>query len=172
MPAARKPIIGVFAALLVLALTPTMAQAATTPCPASEKYAPLGVNGAKTPVTPSPVPAFPHDIQEEPYREEAVARSFYRLDLSGSPTAPDATLGDVKVTLTWDNRTDFDLYVYDGADSELGRSVSSNFLSGVGKETVVLTTLSHCQDLRIDVVNYLGLPTSALQLELTVSNLA
>lgn len=172
MPAARKSLIGVFAALLVLALTPSLAQAATAPCPASEKYAPLGLNGVKKPVTPSPVPAVPHDLTGEPYREEAVSRSFYRLDLSGSTTAPDATLGDVTVRLTWDNRTDFDLYVYDGSDSELGTSVSSNFVSGVGRETVSLPALSQCQDLRIDVVNYLGLPNSALQLELTVANLA
>jgi hypothetical protein len=172
MPAARRSIVGVFAALLVLALTPTVAQAATAPCPASDKYAPLGLNGVKKAVTPSPTPAVGHDVTGEPYREEAVTRSFYRLDLSGSPTKPDAALGDVTIRLTWDNRTDFDMYVYDGAGSELGESVSSNFVSGVGRETVGVPALSHCQDLRIDVVNYLGLPTSALQLEITVANLA
>jgi hypothetical protein len=83
---------------------------------------------------------------------------------------PDATAADVTVTLTWDNRSDYDLYVYDGADEILSYSNSFNPSTGVGREEVVLTALPHCTDLRIDVLNYLGLPTLAMELRLGVTN--
>lgn len=116
------------------------------------------------------MPSVGHDIQEVPYNEASVTRFHYRADVSGSATKPLANRGTVELTLSWDNDSDFDLYVYDAEGNELGLSNSFNPLDGSG-ETLSFPDTYHCTDLRIDVVNYLGLPDSALVLDAKVKSL-
>jgi hypothetical protein len=166
-------------ALAVLALGTAPAAAQTTPeptppCPASEQFSTLGIDGKTEMFAPEPIPSVGHDIaslvEPTPYHEESVTRFRYRVDVSGSTAKPFANRATVDLTLSWDNDTDFDLYVYDAEDTLLDNSVASNPVSGSG-EFLSFPDTYHCTDLRIDVVNYLGLPTSALVLDAKVRNL-
>jgi hypothetical protein len=161
-------------AALVATALPAAAQEPlppTPPCETSTQYGAVGLAGKTQAVTPAARPSFGHDIREVPYDEASVTRFLYRIDLSGSQTKPRAQYGDVQIRLTWDNRSDFDLYAYDKDGAELDTSVSFNIQSGVGSETVDLIDLAHCTDVRIDVVNYLGLPNSALNLQTSILGL-
>jgi hypothetical protein len=166
--------------VLALATMPAVAQTPppepTPPCPTSDQFLTLG-NGAGKHETfsPQPTPSFPYDlindnVQPTSYREESVTRFRYRIDVSGSATKPFAKTANVNLTLSWDNDTDFDLFVYDKDGGALGESVSFNPLDGAG-ENVTLTAVAQCTDIRIDVVNYLGAPTSALVLDGKLANL-
>jgi hypothetical protein len=159
-------------AVLILAATPAWAQTPepTPPCATSEQFTTLGIAGKQTSFAPEPVPSVGHDITETPYNEDSVTRFRYRVDVSGSTTKPFAKTANLTLTLDWDNDSDFDLYVYDKDDAALDDSVSFNPLDGAG-ENVTLTAVAHCTDIRIDVVNYLGLPNSALSLNATLTNL-
>jgi hypothetical protein len=163
-------------AVLILAATPAWAQTPepTPPCATSEQFTTLGIAGKQTSFAPEPVPSVGHDIisdvQPTPYHEESVTRFRYRVDVSGSTTKPFAKTANLSLTLSWDNDSDFDLYVYDKDDAALDDSVSFNPLDGAG-EDVTLTAVAHCTDIRIDVVNYLGLPNSALVLNATLTSL-
>lgn len=164
-------------ALMALSALPASAQTAepTAPCAASEQFASLGVSGKKETFSPEPVPSFGTDIVNDfvtpmPYHEESVTRFRYRVDVSGSTTKPFAKSANVVLPLSWDNDTDFDLYVYDKDGGALGESVNFNPLDGSG-ENVTLSGVAHCTDIRIDVVNYLGNPGSALVLDAKLTNL-
>lgn len=158
---------------LALSAIPAAAQEEplpTPPCPTSEEFATLGLTGKDESFSPSPVPSVGHDILDEPYKEESVTRFQYRLDVSGSETKPFATSASIELILGWDNDGDLDLYVYDANGNLLGESVNFNPLDGAG-EMVFATCVAHCTDLRVDVVNYLGVPTSAVTLDVNVKNL-
>ncbi|MGH2692587.1 MAG: hypothetical protein ACRDHM_08810 [Actinomycetota bacterium] len=166
-------------ALVLIALGTAPAAAQTTPeptqpCPTSEQFGTLGIAGKTEMFAPEPVPSVGHDlgslVTPVPYHEESVTRFRYRVDVSGSTTKPFANRATVDLILSWDNDTDFDLYVYDAADTLIDSSVSTNPISGSG-EILSFPDTAHCTDLRIDVVNYLGLPNSALVLEAKVKNL-
>lgn len=176
----KELLVTVIAALALTAM-PAVAQTPppepTPPCATSEQFAKLGVGtGTHETFSPEPVPSFGTDVpalvdQEPlPYHEESVTRFRYRVDVSGSATKPFAKNATVNLTLSWDNDTDFDLYVYDKDDALLDDSVSFNGLDGSG-ETVSLAGVVHCTDIRIDVVNYLGAPTSAMVLDGRLANL-
>jgi hypothetical protein len=154
---------------LVLTALPAAAQeqAPSAPCTVNQQFETLGVNGAAESFVPRPVPSFGHDVTQTPYSERSVSRYLYQLDLSGSDEHPFANAAKVEVTLTWNNDSDLDLYVYDGLDRRLAESTNLNPVDGTG-ERVVVPGVRHCSDLRVDVVNYLGLPTSTALLELNV----
>ena len=160
------------AALVLLLAVPVGAAEPepTAPCAVSQEYPVLGLAGKHADVAPSAVPSVGHDIAAMPYREESVTRYRFRLDLSGSQQKPAAKSARVQLNLSWDNATDFDLWVYDAAGQDLGKSVTFNPLDGSG-EAVTLALATHCSDVRIDVLNYLGAPTSAVDLDIAVSNL-
>ena len=160
-------------AALAMSAVPATAQEEplpTPPCPTSEQFATLGLDGKDESFSPEPFPSVGHDIQEVPYNEDSVSRFEYRLDVSGSETKPFATSGTTEFILNWDNDTDLDLYVYDAGGNLLGESVSFNPQNGAG-EMVVLTGTAHCTDLRVDVVNYLSAPITAVTLDVNVRNL-
>jgi len=160
-------------AALALSAVPATAQEEpepTPPCPTSEEFTTLGLEGKDESFSPEPVPSVTHDIREEPYLEESVSRFQYRLDVSGSEAKPFATSATTELILGWDNDSDLDLYVYDAAGNLLGESVSFNPQNGAG-EMVVLPGTAHCTDLRVDVVNYLAIPISAVTLDVNVKNL-
>ena len=142
----------------------------TPPCEESEEYATLGLDGATEDVEPALIPAVGHDILEEPYREEAVTRYRYRLDVSGSEELPTAIRADVRFAVTWDNDGDFDLYVYDADGELLGSSTQFNPQAGAG-ETVQLSQIDHCADLTVEIVNYLASPLTTMEMRTTVSRL-
>ncbi|MDQ3991384.1 MAG: hypothetical protein M3245_03625 [Actinomycetota bacterium] len=159
--------------MAVLVATAVPAAAAdsdpTPPCEASEQHAPLGLDGRNQPFTGQNHPSVGHDITGGPYDERSVSRFQYRLDVSGSAEKPTAKYGDVRLVLGWGDRGDFDIYVYD-AFGRLGQGTRFNPQVGPG-ETVNLPSVEHCADLRIEVVNYLALPNTALTLATTVSNI-
>ncbi|MGH2711044.1 MAG: hypothetical protein ACRDH9_07570 [Actinomycetota bacterium] len=164
-------------ALVALAAGPASAQTPepTPPCPTSEQFTTLGLTGMQESFAPEPVPSVGTDIINDevtpmPYHEESVTRFRYRVDVSGSTAKPFAKTANVTLTLSWDNDSDFDVYVYDKDDAAIGESVSFNPLDGSG-ETIGLVGVAHCTDIRIDVVNYLGLPDSALVLDAKLTNL-
>jgi hypothetical protein len=171
----RRALLPAIALMLVTAL-PASAQTPTPtpPCAASEQYASLGLAGKNEAFAPEPIPSFPYDIvnlvQPTTYREESVTRFRYRVDVSGSTTKPYATNATVELNLTWDNDTDFDLFVYDSTDTLIDSSNTFNPLDGSG-EALTFAGVAHCTDIRIDVVNYLGRPDSALVLDAKVKNL-
>src|SRR5687768_14046513 len=127
-------------ALLALTAGPAVAQTTpepTPPCEASEQFVSLGLAGKQESFSPEPVPSFGTDIINDevtpmPYHEESVTRFRYRVDVSGSTTKPFAKTANVTLGLTWDNDSDFDLYVYDKADAPVGESVNFNPLDGSG----------------------------------------
>lgn len=160
-------------AALALSAVPATAEEAgpaTSPCPANKDFVRLGLAGREQTFAPKPVPSAGHDIREEPYSEDSVTRFFYRLDVSGSAATPSATGATVELALEWDDPGDLDLYAYDSSGNELASSSFFNPRDGTG-ETVTLGAVAHCADLRIDVVNYLALPTKAVTLDASVRNL-
>ena len=166
-------------ALVAIALGAAPAAAQTTPeptppCPSSEQFTTLGIAGKTESFSPEPIPSVGHDLASlvtpTPYHEESVSRFLYRVDVSGSTAKPFANRATLELNLSWDNDTDFDLYVYDTAGNLLDSSVSTNPISGSG-EVLSFPDTAHCTDLRIDVVNYLGLPNSALVLDAKLKSL-
>lgn len=181
----RKLLAGAGLAVLATAL-PAGAETAdaTAPCAAvdgTEVLTPAGLDEA---FAPSPVPAVGHDFDDlagEPpapvpalppleYRQESVVAFDYVLDVSGSTATPDAQQATVAIALGWDNDSDFDLYVYDAAGNVLSDANSFNPLDGSG-EAASLGNVAHCTVLRIEVVNYAGVPTSAMTLDTKVTRL-
>ena len=165
-------------AILILSATPLAAHArpagATAPCDASDKFTTLGIDGKKESFAPEPIPSFGHDVpglagHPVPYHEESVTRFHYRVDVSGSAAKPNANKATLDLKLSWDNDTEFDIYAYDTKDNLLGKSTKFNPQAGSGEAFTV--DAPHCTDVRIDVVNYLGLPTSALVLEAKLTSL-
>ncbi len=162
------------AALFVM-LLPMAAHAAdpTAPCEQSSEYTNVGLAGAHEDVTPELIPGVPGDLLDDPdsegnYRDESVVRLKYRIDVSGSSTTPSAQTADVRITLRWDNESDYDLYVYD-ASGELARSPSFVLTGGV--ERIFLPQVAHCTDLRVDIINAVGLPTNEMTLDTTIGGL-
>lgn len=157
------------------------------PCPASPRYERVGLSGAHENVTPSPIPD--HGIEwmlyglDGPYyySEQSTVRFRYRIDLSGSSKVPRARVADIAVELRWDNVSDYDLWVYD-ADGELlgglnggpGNYNNGNLTKGDlrGIETEVLDQVPHCTDLRVDVVNFNGVPPNEMTLDVTIGGVS
>lgn len=75
------------------------------------------------------------------------------------------SLASASVKLTWaDANYDYDLYVYDSDGSLIGSSIAV----GTNSEEVV-ADLTHCQDFRVEVRNYSGIPDHQLTLAATVT---
>jgi hypothetical protein len=156
----------------------------TAPCAASSEYTRVGSRGAHQDVTPS---VFPHAVSVEAwafedethYDERSVVRFKYRIDVSHSPAAPSARTADVRIQLSWDNDTDYDLYVYDTDGELLAVSYNTNlspilrplsdWATGAG-EVVLLPRVPHCKDLRVEIVNNFGLPTPEMTLDTTLGS--
>jgi hypothetical protein len=163
-------------AILTSAL-PAVAQVLPTPaCAAVPNTKALGLAGTNESFAPSPVPSVGTDFDDIAgqtiigYHEQSVVAFDYVVDVSGSPTVPTATKADVSLTLGWGNDTDFDLYVYDATGNLVGSSVNFNPQAGAG-EVVTLSLVAHCTRLHVEVVNYLGDPTSQLTLAGRLSKL-
>ncbi|MGH2711045.1 MAG: hypothetical protein ACRDH9_07575 [Actinomycetota bacterium] len=157
-------------AVVVLSATPIAAQVEpvpTPPCPVSEEFPTLGLTGKHEDVDS---PLLPDSVQPlgEPFASESYVDYRYRLDVSGSETKPFATKANVTVNLAWDNDGDFDLYVYDKDDSQLGSS--TDFVQD-RVETVTLSGAAHCLDFRVRIQNFLAPPALEMALDTTVSNL-
>ncbi len=142
----------------------------TAPCAPSSEYSNVGLSGAHEDVTPSLIPWLPHDPQEGYYTEDTVVRFKYRIDVSGSPAKPSAQTADVRIALNWDNTSDYDLYIYNADGELLAADYQNNFSVGPG-ELVFLPRVPHCTDLRVDIVNNLGLPTIEMTLDTTLGGL-
>ena len=156
---------------------PVAAQAAdpTAPCAESSEYTRLGLSGVHEDVTPSSTLSWPYIVLDEEgsgnYPEESAVRFRYRVDVSGSSAKPLAQTADVRIALSWDNTSDYDLYVYDGNGELLSAGDQSNILAVGPGELVFLPQVPHCTDLQVDIVNYLGLPTSEMALDTTLGDL-
>jgi hypothetical protein len=164
-------------ATLAISVMPAAAQTTpepTQPCASSDQFSTLGLAGKDEAFSPQPVPSFGYDIvsevQPSTYREESVTRFRYRLDVSGSATKPFAKNATVELLMNWDNDTDLDLFVYDASGAMVGESANFNPLDGAG-ETVTLAGVNHCSDLRVEVVNYLSTPLTAVTLDVNVKSL-
>jgi hypothetical protein len=156
----------------------------TVPCATGSQYKRLGVRGAHENVTAALIPSWPDSAtalvarRDKPYEDRSVARYFYRIDISGTSTKSFARTADVMVALHWDNGgSDYDLYVYDatahllaGSNGGLPNLNNGDLVRGdkSGKETEFLAQLPQCTDLRVDIVNYLGLPPQNMTLDMTV----
>lgn len=171
---------------ILAAAMPMTAEAAvpTAPCAQSSEYGNVGLAGAHEDVTPAliPDPAIHGDpFSATDYPEESVVRFKYRIDVSGSAENPSALTADVRIALRWDNGvSDYDLYVYDangellaGNNGGLGNLNNGDLLNGdvSGLEKQFLPHMPHCTDLRVDVVNYEGLPPSEMTLDTTLGEL-
>ena len=135
----------------------------TPPCPTSEQFPTLGLAGRHEDVTMPLVP-----LAGDTGLEQSIARYTYRLDLSGSADVPNATQADVRFTLTWDDLSDLDLKVYDAAGTPLGQGAEFTIVAGA-LERVFLPDKAHCTDLRVEIHNFAGLPTSNVDLDVTVA---
>ncbi len=160
----------IVAAMVAVAL-PSAVEASdpTAPCHPSPEYANAGLAGAHEDVTPAFMPSWLDHETSGGYEDYSVVRFQYRIDVSGSPTKPFAQSADVRVTLGWDNPpSDYDLYVYDAAGQLVASSAKSPNL--VGSEIAFIPEASHCTDLRVDIVNYIGLP-GEMTLDTTIGSL-
>jgi hypothetical protein len=158
-------------AVLALALiaAPAAAQTEpepTAPCPESEEYVTLGLDGKTEEVDSPPLPS--GGQRGEPFDTFSVTNYRYRLDVSGSPDKPFATKANVTIDLEWDNEGDNELRVYDSADSLLGSS--TDFLPDY-IESVTLIGVPHCTDFRAEIENYIAPPALNMSLKSTVSSL-
>lgn len=157
----------------------------TAPCSASSEYTRVGLAGAHEDVTPSLFPSIETIVAHDPraYTERSVVRFKYRIDVSQSSAAPSARTADVRIALSWDNPygllvyDDYDLYVYDANGELLAYSFNTNgsvyypFGSTGSGELVLVSPVPHCSDLRVDIVNNLGLPTTKMALDTTLGSL-
>lgn len=165
----------------------------TAPCDVPADTIVQGLSATSQSFSPSPVPSVGHDVEEEVprsvnvpdapdpvpplplpervdvpvdnfgYHEESVTAFDYIVDVSGSSTVPFAVKGSVTLTLGWDNDSDFDLYVYDAEGNVLSDANTFNPLDGSG-EIATLSSVPHCTVLHVEVVNYAGIPNSAMTL--------
>ncbi len=148
----------------------------TASCGASSEYTTVGLAGAHEDVMPAVVPDAPESLLagDAPahYPDHSVVRFKYRIDVSGSSTKPSAQMAGVKIALRWDypNVSDYDLYVYDANGELLAYSFKYNPLRGIN-ESVVLSRVPHCSDLRVDIVTNLGLPKLEMTLDTTLGGL-
>lgn len=177
----RKFFIAAAIATVATALPATAEVEPTAPCAVPANTMVLGLAAASKSFSPSPVPAVGTDFDDlarnsgapapdVPYHKESTVSFKYIVDVSGSPTVPSALKGNPTLNLGWDNDSDFDMYVYDAAGKLIPTSNGFNPLDGSG-ETAALSGVAHCSVLRVDVVNYAGIPTSAMTLGTTLKNL-
>lgn len=167
----------VFSPLLISELAgPTQRSAhgsvPTAPCSVSSEYTRVGLAGAHEDVTPVLIPG-KEDVADRDaysYPERSVVRFKYRLDISRSSVSPFAQMADVRIALSWDNDSDYDLFIYDDKDELLAYSYRNNFETGRG-ELALVSQIPHCSDLRVDIVNTLGLPTREMTLDTTLGRL-
>lgn len=154
---------------LILVAAPAAAQEEpepTPPCPTSDEYVTLGLDGKTEEVDSPPLPSVGQ--RGEPFDTYSVENYHYRLDVSGSETNPFATRANVTIDLEWDNDGDNELRVYDSAGSLLGSS--TDFMPDY-IETVFLVGVPHCTDLRAEIENYLAPPDLNMTLTSKVSSL-
>ena len=168
------------AVLLALGLPASAESTPTAPCADSAEYSRVGLLGAHEDVTPPAIPSAVDFVtaggREGIYQDQSVVRFTYRIDVSGSASKPAAQAGDVTVALRWDDGftvSDYDLYVYAANGDFLSRSNSGPAgLDLSGTETVFLPEVAHCTDLRVDILNFSGLPPSEMTLATTIGDLA
>ena len=180
----RKLLLGTSFAVLA-GVVPVSAQTApqhTAPCEVPADTTVLGLEATKQSFSPSPIPAVGTDFddlgrevgapvtQEIPYHSQSAVVFNYIVDVSGSATAPYATKGNATINLGWDNDSDFDMYLYDSDGKLIETTNGFNPLNGSG-ETASLSNVAHCTTFRVEVVNYLGVPTSAMTLSTTLKGL-
>lgn len=164
--------VAALAALVVAAVPAGGAEPVPTPpCASSAQYQTLGIAGTHKDVATPLVPNIAHNEASQPAPAQSISSVFLRFDSSGSTTVPTATQGQLVLNITWDNQSDFDVYVYDAAGSEIGSGTTFDPEDGAGAESILLAGVKHCTDLRVDVNNYAGLPTSAIDLDVVVSKL-
>jgi uncharacterized protein YfaP (DUF2135 family) len=168
-----------FLLLLALAVPAAAQTEPTAPCDAPTTATPLTAAGASETFAPAATPAFGHDILVEAdptatYGEESVTRFTYRLDTSGDAAKPTSTKATLDIDMDWDDDvSDFDLYVLDADGNRLSEDGASNTLftevvDGGSGEHIAGLPLAHCAEVVLEVVNYSGLPTASIDLDVTV----
>jgi hypothetical protein len=177
-----RTLLTVAAIAVVASAVPVSAEVVpTAPCEVPADTTVLGLTATSQAFAPSPIPAAGTDFDDlarnsdvpapvVPYHEQSAVSFDYIVDVSGSSTVPAATKGNATLNLGWDNDSDFDMYVYDAAGNDIPVPNGFNPLSGAG-ESVTLTGVAHCTVLHVEVVNYAGLPTSAMTLGTTLKGL-
>lgn len=182
----RKLLVLIALAVAASAVPVSAEATPTAPCTVPADTAVLGVAPTTTEFSPAAVPAIGTDmddtlrnggfpfpmppIPQVPYHEESAVVFNYIVDLSGSTAAASATTGNVTLDLGWDNESDFDVYVYGADGSLIGHSTAFNPMYGAG-ETATLADVPHCTLLRVDIVNYAGIATSAMTLNTSLKGL-
>ena len=181
----QKLLIAAAVAVAASAIPASAEAVPTAPCDVPANTTVLGVAGTSKAFSPALVPAAGTDMDNTlnnggpiplpkvpnvPYHEQSAVVFNYIVDLSGSATAPSATTGDASLTLAWDNDSDFDMWIYDAAGDQIGAGTALNPIYGTG-ETATLSGIAHCTVVRVDVVNYAGVPTSAMTLSTSLKNL-
>ncbi len=160
------------AGLLALALPASAEPVPTAPCAESTEYARVGLAGAHEDVTPSLMPGWPgaDPLVDHDYGDDSAVRFRYRIDISGSPAHPFAQTADVRIVLSFDSPSAYALYVWDANGELLGWDARYTYV-GRATEIVFLPQVSHCADLRVDVVTLIGLPLDELALDSTLGSL-
>lgn len=77
------------------------------------------------------------------------------------------TSGNLAITLTWPDTSDFDIFVFDAEGGEIGRSDASNIDGGDTRvESVTVEGITHCQDFLVQVKSWAGRPDLDLTLKI------
>ena len=108
----------------------------------------------------SPVPA-----NHPAVTAQRSALFFFRADL-----APYRS-GDLEISLTWPETSDYDIFVFDAQGTEIARSAASNIDGGDTRfERALVEGIAHCADLSIAVRSWAGRPDQTLSLRIAFGN--
>lgn len=167
----RRPSAIVLALGLVVPLLGGSAQAlqASFDCPPADSREQLTTDGLTldfdAPVVTAPELASPAPANHPFLTAQRSANFAFRANFSPYQS------GDLTFKLTWVDSSDFDILVFDGEGSELGRSDQSNIDGGDTKfEEVTISGVTHCSDLSVAVRSWAGRPDQKLRLQIDFKN--
>lgn len=102
---------------------------------------------------------------QSPLVGTSYADAVFPLTVDVAPAAA-ATLD---VELSWQQPTDFDLFVYAADGTELDSATSSNLTEGSATEKIAALEVEHCDRITVVVNNWLGTPDEVLDLHIDVT---
>lgn len=170
--AARVPVVAAVTTLVLAVATVASAQVlsegddgqATVTASASEVD--CGPDDGRERLTSA---GFEHHFEAPAVQSPLVGTSYadavFPLTVDVAPAAA-ATLD---IELSWQEPTDFDLFVYAADGSELDASTSSNIEDGVASEKIAALEVGHCDRITVVVNNWLGTPDEVLDLHIEVT---